>query len=127
MAILAAPTFDDLVITPVGVSVPQLWVSRTGWPPIIQVPGEVSIIGEVGVYLPLVSAAAMVNAFIVEPGSTTSVTARLRRSLGVLLRTAFGLNDGRFAIPSTSPVWTSITTIEPESALFFSSASFNAL
>ncbi len=74
---------------------------------------------ESGFHLPLSSAAEIVIAFIVEPGSTTSVTARLRmwlnRSAGGMLPpvSEFGLNDGWLTIAMISPVFTSRMTIEP--------------
>src|SRR5581483_5328864 len=50
-----------------------------------------------------------------EPGSTTSVTARLRRYDGSAA-CAFGLNEGWLTIARISPLLTSSTTIDPELA-----------
>ena len=48
------------------------------WPPLLMRPGVVSF-GVVGVQRPVSSAEATANGFITEPGSKTSVIARLRR------------------------------------------------
>ena len=90
-AILAAPTLLDIVMTPVTSVSPWLRVSRIRYPPgRARVPGLVSI-GVLGLYFPLSSAAAMVKGFIVEPGSITSVSARLRRLATSAPESALGL------------------------------------
>ena len=76
-AIFAAPTFDDFWITCSTVSAPLAWVSWIVAGPIVSVPGPVWITVS-GRILPESSAAAIVNGFSVEPGSNTSVSARLR-------------------------------------------------
>ena len=58
---------------------------------------------------------------MVEPGSTTSVRARLRRLAWSGLP-ALELNEGWLTIASTSPVATSRITIEPDTAWFSSRA-----
>ena len=65
---------------------------------------------------PASSAAATVNGFIVEPGSKTSVTARLRSCPARLERLPLGLNDGWLTIARTSPLRTSSSTSDPETA-----------
>ena len=57
---------------------------------------------------PASSAAAIVNVFIVEPGSYVSVTARLRASASAAPTGSLGLNVGTDAIARTSPVRGSI-------------------
>ena len=69
--------------------------------------------GVSGVNLPLSSAAARVSVFITEPGSTTSVTARLRCASGPDPSREFGLYEGWLTMARISPVGTSSTTIEP--------------
>ncbi|MCY1529487.1 hypothetical protein D9M68_646340 [compost metagenome] len=54
------------------------------------VPGEVSTVIS-GVQRPLPSAAAIENGLTVEPGSNTSIIARLRMAAGCRLRRLFGL------------------------------------
>jgi len=53
-------------------------------------PGSV-LTTESGWYLPVASAAAMLNGLTVEPGSKTSIMARLRIAAGCRLRRLFGL------------------------------------
>ncbi len=55
---------------------------------------------------------------MVEPGSNTSVTARLRHCEGLKFRKLLGLNDGQLAIANTPMVFGSITTTAPDRALF---------
>ena len=66
-----------------------------------------------GVITPAASPAATVIGFIVEPGSNTSVIARLRCASFLPSEAALGLNVGRLVIASTSPVAMSSTTAEP--------------
>ena len=54
--------------------------------------------------LPASSAAAIVNGFIVEPGSNVSVSARLRIRSRATLSRRFGLYVGQFASARISPV-----------------------
>ena len=68
--------------------------------------------------VPASSAAAMVNGFIVEPGSNTSVSARLRIFSRATLLRAFGLYVGQFASARISPVAASRMTRPPAFALF---------
>ena len=77
-AIFAAPTLDDFWITCSTVSAPSAMrvVDRCA-APMVSVPGAVWITVS-GRTLPASSAAAIVNGFIVEPGSNMSVSARLR-------------------------------------------------
>src|SRR5205823_4984632 len=64
---------------------------------------------------PSSSAAAARITLKVEPGSNGSVTARLRQeSLDRAARRTFGLNVGRMAMASTSPVRGSRTTVIPD-------------
>ena len=70
--------------------------------------------------------AATVSGFIVEPGSSKSVNARLRCASRLAEPTLFGLNEGRLAIASTSPVSTSSTTAEPLDAPLCSIIAFNS-
>jgi hypothetical protein len=114
--IFAAPMLLDSVITCVTSMTPWLCVSWKVWPYRLHAPGEVSTLDS-GFHLPLASAAEIVTAFIVEPGSTTSVTARLRRYSAGALPREFGLYDGRLTIAMISPVFAFITTIEPDFAL----------
>ena len=71
---------------------------------------------ESAVIAPASRPAATVSGFIVEPGSSKSVTARLRCASRGLVPTAFGLKVGRLTIASTSPVLGDITTPMPLSA-----------
>ena len=79
-----------------------------------------------GVNSPLSIAAASVSVFITEPGSTTSVTARLRLLSGPAAPRMFGLYDGWLTIARISPVGTSSTTIEPLLAPCSTSAAFSS-
>ena len=54
--------------------------------------------------------------FIVDPGSTTSVTARLRLYAGSIFSRELGLNEGWLTIARISPVGTSRITIEQDEA-----------
>ena len=75
--------------------------------PIVSAPASVWITVS-GRTLPASSAVAIVNGFIVEPGSNVSVSARLRiRSRATLLR-RFGLYVGQFASARISPVFASM-------------------
>ncbi len=115
-AIFAAPTFDDFWITCSTVSAPLGCASWIVFGPIVNVPGAVwmTVSGRI---LPLSSAAAIVNGFIVEPGSNTSVSARLRiRSRATRLR-AFGLYVGQLASARISPLCASRMTSPPAFAL----------
>ena len=61
--------------------------------PTLILPGEVSIMVS-GVYLPLSKAATSVRVFMVEPGSYSSVMARLRMVAAFMPRRLFGLYTG---------------------------------
>ena len=89
-AIFAAPTFDDFWITCSTVSAPAGCASWIVLGPIVRDPGAVWITVS-GRTAPLCSAAAIVNGFSVEPGSNTSVRARLRILSRATLLRAFGL------------------------------------
>ncbi len=89
-AIFAAPTFDDFWITCSTVSAPAGCASWIVFGPIVSEPGPVWITVS-GRTAPLSSAAAIVNGFSVEPGSNTSVSARLRILSRATLLRAFGL------------------------------------
>ena len=71
--------------------------------PIVSVPGAVWITVS-GRTLPASSAAAIVNGFSVEPGSKTSVSARLRILSRATWLRAFGLYVGQLASARISPV-----------------------
>ena len=75
-----------------------------------------------GVIKPLSKARAIVNGFMVEPGSKVSVITRLRMTEGSTPCRLFGLKVGILTIASTSPVFTSNTTIAPAFALNLSTA-----
>ena len=89
-AILAAPTLDDFWMTCSTVSAPSACASWIVAEPIVSVPGDVSITVS-GRTRPASSAAAIVNGFIVEPGSNVSVSARLRIIAGTTLLRLLGL------------------------------------
>jgi len=76
-------TFDDFWITCSNVSVPTGWASRIVLPEIVSEPGRWR--SSCRPHAPASSAAAAVNGFIVEPGSNTSVSARLRIRSGATL------------------------------------------
>ena len=75
---------------------------------------------------PLSSAAAIVNGFSVEPGSNTSVSARLRILSRATLLRAFGLYVGQLASARISPLCASRITSPPAFARFASTAAFNS-
>ena len=102
-AILAAPTLDDFWMTCSTVSAPSGCASWIVSGPIVSVPGAVSITVS-GRTRPASSAAAIVNGFIVEPGSNVSVSARLRIIAGATLLRLLGLYVGQFASARISPV-----------------------
>src|SRR6185437_11398289 len=66
------------------------------------------------------------NGFMVEPGSVTSVTARLRRCAELLLSRSLGLYDGTLTIARISPLRGSRITIEPDAAWRLTTASVSA-
>ena len=77
IAILVVPTLLDFWITPSTVSTPWLLVSEMVEPVTVTRPGLVSMMVS-GRTRPVSSASPMVKGFMVEPGSNTSVMARLR-------------------------------------------------
>ncbi|MNZ98849.1 hypothetical protein D3C78_1181530 [compost metagenome] len=91
-AILLMPTLLELIRIPVrsstGPSV--LETSRMVYLPNCSVPGYTSTVS-LGFQRPDSSAALMEIAFMVEPGSNTSIIARLRIIAGCRLRRLFGL------------------------------------
>ena len=93
--------------------------------PIVSDPGAVWITVS-GRTAPLSSAAAIVNGFSVEPGSKTSVSARLRIFSRATRLRAFGLYVGQFASARISPVCASRITSPPAFARFASTADFNS-
>ena len=84
------------------------------WPEMLIQPGEASI-GVSGNQRPVSSAEATAKGFITEPGSNTSVMARLRRP-SLSKSELFGLYEGWLTMASTSPVLTSSSTTLPERA-----------
>ena len=124
-AIFAAPTFDDFWITCSTVSAPFGCASWIVLGPIVSVPGAVWMIVS-GRTLPTSSAAAIVNGFIVEPGSNTSVSARLRIFSRATRLRAFGLYVGQLASARISPLSTSRITRPPAFALLASTAAFSS-
>src|SRR5882672_9566693 len=101
-AIFAAPTFDDFWITCSTVSGPALCASWIVLGPIFSAPSSVWITVS-GRTLPASRAAAIVNGFIVEPGSNVSVSVRLRIFSRATLSRRFGLYVGQFASARISP------------------------
>ena len=124
-AIFAAPTFDDFWITCSTVSAPLTCASWIVALPIVSVPGAVWITVS-GRTAPDSSAAAIVNGFIVEPGSNTSVSARLRICSRATRLRAFGLYVGQLASARISPLFTSRITSPPAFALLASTADFSS-
>ena len=93
-ASLADPTLEDLTIMPVKGSRHHSYGYREWCEPKRIEPGEVLTM-VFGVYLPLSSAAATVNGFMVEPGSNISIAPRLR--IASLLESPFYHSDYRTA------------------------------
>src|SRR3990167_3065814 len=90
-ATLLMPTLLDLIRISVRLNGPVLReTSRIVYLPIRKVPGYTSTVS-VGFQRPLARAALMENGFMVEPGSNTSIIARLRMAAGCRLRRLFGL------------------------------------
>jgi len=89
--------------TSATLKVPCGWVSWTVYLPTIILPIWQSKTS-VGVTTPASRAAAMLKVFMVEPGSNTSVIARLRAPLSPEPPGSFGLYDGTEAMVRTSPV-----------------------
>ena len=120
-AIFAAPTFDDFWITCSTVSGPARCASWIVCLPIVSSPASVWITVS-GRTLPASSAAAIVNGFIVEPGSNVSVSARLRIFSRATLSRRLGLYVGQLASARISPLFASMTTRPPAFALLRSTA-----
>ena len=70
------------------------------------------------VMAPASSAAAMVNAFITDPGSYMRETAGLVNSSPSVVAYWLASYDGKVAMPSTAPVLASMTTPVTPAALF---------
>ena len=84
MAMRAEPMLLDFWITSCTVSAACGWASRTTSGPTTRLPGAVLMVCS-GLMRRVSSASATTSGFIVEPGSNTSVSARLRSrpSLGL--------------------------------------------
>ena len=104
-AIFAAPTFDDFWITCSTRQRARRRARRGSCRmPIVHraaAPVWITVSGRI---LPASSAAAIVNGFSVEPGSNTSVSARLRMRSRATLSRRFGLYVGQLASARISPV-----------------------
>ena len=88
-------------------------------------PGEVSTSVR-GSKAPDSSAAVTAKGLTVEPGSNTSVTARLRVAGPIRFAGSFGLYEGWLTIAWISPVRASITTTEPADARWWVTAALRA-
>ena len=71
-----------------------------------------------GLTVPASSAVATVKGLSVEPGSKTSVSARLRMRSRASFSMRLGLNAGQFASARISPVWGSMMIAVPALAWF---------
>ena len=76
-AIFVVPILLDFKMTSLTVNFPKFRISLIVWSETLYVPGSVLMM-ELGEYRSESNADAIVNSFIVEPGSKTSVTERFR-------------------------------------------------